>query len=356
MDLNSPSRRWWIRYLKILSPAKASFIIVYALATFLSIGAQGSTDLRVSAQQAVGSEDTRAKDTEERDGPFLIGGQNYTVVLRKKRFANLGDSATLETLLRVEIMDASGAVVYSKEFPAAIEQGRAQSFVSVSAQLISGKTGNGLLMRYVERRAASQTGGVSAIESWQLIGLVNDKIAPLGKPAQIGTAGAGGAFMGVMMRATNGNVSVISQPDTIEVRAWSGSLYAFIPLRVNWNHGGLAEGQRCMEMLGGGLREVGCDMRVEVNRKPSAEEYSFLRVFPEAHEDPEAVEHVVVQKDSKVEILGTRSIVTWQENGDLLRPAFSDLWLHVRVDQHDGWISGEEDFLAVGLPAGSPVL
>jgi hypothetical protein len=341
--------------LKVLSPAKATLIIVCALVTFLLIGAQGSTDLKAGAQQAAGSEDTRVKDTEERDGPFIIGGQNYIVLVQKKRLANLDDSASLETLSRVEITDASGAVAYSEEFPAAIEQGRAQSLVSVSLQPASGKTGNGLLMRYVEHRVASQAGGVSAVESWQLIGLVNDKIAPLGKPSQIGTAGAGGPFMGVMMRATNGTVSVISQPDTIDVRAWSGSLYVFIPLRVNWNHGGLAEGQRCMEMLGGGLREVGCDMRVEVNRKPSAAEYSFLRVFPEAHEDPEAVEHVVVQKDSKVEILGARSIVTWQENGDLIRPAFSDVWLHVRVDQHDGWISGEEDFLAVGLPAGSPV-
>jgi hypothetical protein len=148
---------------------------------------------------------------------------------------------------------------------------------------------------------------------------------------------------------------VISQPDTIEVRAWSGSFHAFIPLRVNWNHGGLAEGQRCMEMMGGGLREVGCDMRVEVNRKPAAEEYSFLRVFQEAHEVSEAGEHVVVQKDTKVEILGASSIVSWQENGDLIRPVFSDVWLHVRVDQHDGWITGDEDFAAIGLRAGNPV-
>ena len=160
--------------------------------------------------------------------------------------------------------------------------------------------------------------------------------------------------MGVMMRASNGAVSVISQPDTIEVRAWSGSFYVFVPLRVNWSHGGLAEGQRCMEMFGGALRNVGCDMRVEANRKPFTEEFAFVRLFQEARENFDTAEHVVVQKDSKLEILGARAIVSWDENSELVRPVFSDVWLHVRINQREGWVGGEEDFAAIGLPAGSP--
>jgi hypothetical protein len=164
----------------------------------------------------------------------------------------------------------------------------------------------------------------------------------------------GGPFMGVMMRASNGIVSVIGQPDTIEVRAWTGYFYVFVPLRVDWGHGGLAQGQRCMEMIGAGLKEVGCDMRVAAVRKPPADEFTFARLFVEANENLGSVEHVVLQKDSKVEILGARAISTWNENDELIQPIIADLWLHVRIDDRAGWIHGEEDFSAVGLPAASP--
>jgi hypothetical protein len=233
-----------------------------------------------------------------------------------------------------------------------VEQGHFQNIVSATAQSSTGGTGTGLVIRYVEQRPASPTSGLDIRESWQLFGLVNGKLALLGKPAIIGTPGAGGMAMGVIMRASNGAVSVINQPDMIEVRAWSGSFYVFVPLRVNWGHGGLAEGQRCVEMFGGAMRNVGCDMRVEANRKPPAVEFSFLRLLPEAQENPEAAEHAVVQKDSKVEILGARAITSWNESGELIQPVFSNVWLHVRIDQREGWIS-EEDFAAIGLPSGS---
>jgi hypothetical protein len=160
--------------------------------------------------------------------------------------------------------------------------------------------------------------------------------------------------MGVMTRAANDTVSVISQPDMIEVRAWTGSFYVYIPLRVDWNHGGVEQGQRCMEMIGGGLQEVGCDMRVAAVRKPPAGEFSFVRLFAEAHKNMGVPDHVVIQRDSKVEILGSRAIIVWTNNGELIQPHFSDLWLHVGIDNRTGWIHGEDDFAAVGLLAGNP--
>jgi hypothetical protein len=339
--------------MKILSFPESSLISLWALGAVLWLGVPGRTYQGAAAQQASGSAGTQVEDAEVRSGPFLIAGENYTVVVQQKRLASASESAFSQTLARVEIVDASGNVVYSKAFPAAIERGHFQNTVSASTQPTSGTTGTGLVMRYVERHVALKTSSIEARESWQLFGLVNGKLAPLGKPAVIGTPAAGGAFMGVMMRAANGTVSVIGQPDTIEVRAWSGSFYVFVPLRVNWGHGGLAQGHRCVEMFGGALREVGCDMRVEADRKPFTEEFTFVRLLPEAQENPDAAEHVVVQKDSKVEILGARAIVTWDETGELIRPVFSDVWLHVRIDQHEGWIAGEEDFAAIGLPAGS---
>jgi hypothetical protein len=210
-----------------------------------------------------------------------------------------------------------------------------------------------LVIHYREQ-TTGQARATGVAEFWQMFGLVNGKLAPLGKPTPIGEGATGGPFMGVMMRAANGTVSVISQPDTIAVRVWTGGFYVFVPLRVDWNHGGLAEGQRCFEMMGGGNREVGCDMRVEAERKPLAEEFSFVRVFAEADENMGEPEHVVVQQKSKMEILGSSAITMWNQRGELVQPVFSDLWLHVRIDDHTGWIHGEEDFAAVGLPSRSP--
>jgi hypothetical protein len=55
-----------------------------------------------------------------------------------------------------------------------------------------------------------------------------------------------------------------------------------------------------------------------------------------------------------MEILGSSAITMWNQRGELVQPVFSDLWLHVRIDDQTGWIHGEADFAALGLPSGSP--
>lgn len=302
--------------------------------------------------RAASAADAQTEDVGQRSGPYAIAGQNYTVVLHEKRIPGVSDTALGQTLAGMEIRDAAGNVAYQKAFSYAAGKDYFQRSLSASARLASGKTGAGLVIRYSERTARTQTGGLQTSEFWQLFGLVNGKLAPLGKPAPIGSTG--GPYMGVVMKAANGGVTVVSQPDVIELQVWTGYFYVFVPLRVDWNHGGLAQGQRCMEMLGGGLKEAGCEMRVEANRKPSTEEFTFLRLFVEAHENFASAEHVVLQKDSKFEIMGASAITTWKQTEELIQPEFSDLWLHVRIGDRAGWIHGEEDFAAAGLSGGSP--
>jgi hypothetical protein len=331
-----------------------SLLPAWAGAASLCLGVLGSYGIPATPQQPGTSADGRVEDAEQHAGPFAIAGQSCTVVLHEKQLANVSDPTFARTLTGVEITDAAGNVLYQKVFSYVIEQGRFQRSFSGSVQPASGKTGTGLVIYYREQTEVSQTSALQTREFWQLFGFANGRLAPLGKPAPIGAGMTGGPFMGVMMRASNGIVSVIGQPDTIEVRAWSGYFYVFVPLRVDWGHGGLAQGQRCMEMIGAGLKEVGCDMRVAAVRKPPADEFTFARLFVEANENLGSVEHVVLQKDSKVEILGARAISTWNENDELIQPIIADLWLHVRIDDRAGWIHGEEDFSAVGLPAASP--
>ena len=216
------------------------------------MGVQSLSGQPATLQQPSTSAGGRVEDIEQRTGPFAIAGQNYTVLLHEKRLVNVSDPTLVQTVAGVEISDAAGNVSYRKNFPYAIEQDRFQRSLSAFARLASGKTGAGLVIHYREQMAVSQTSALQTSESWELFGLVNGKLAPLGKPVPIGEGAAGGPFTGVMMRAANGTASVIGQPDTIEIRAWTGNFYVLVPLRVDWSHRGLAQGQRCVEMFAAG--------------------------------------------------------------------------------------------------------
>lgn len=62
-------------------------------------------------------------------------------------------------------------------------------------------------------------------------------------------------------------------------------------------------------------------------------------------------EHVVVKKDSKVEILKASGEQIWEEENEQIDLGLGeDLWLKVRIDGKEGWIHAQEDFNAIGLP------
>jgi hypothetical protein len=331
---------------------KKSLFAICVLALSLGFGVQNVSSRPDDAQQASPSVEVRIEDADQSAGPFVLGGQNYTVVFHEKRLTNVSEKRRTQTLAGVEIDDAAGNMSYMNSFSYESDQGHFQRILSAFAETISGKTGTGLLIHYREQMAAPSTSAPQITESWQFFGFVNGKLAPLGKPAPFGAPTAGGPHMGSMMNAASGTASATSQPDPIEVRTWTGYFYAFVPLRVDWNHGGLTQGQRCLDMIGGRLKEVGCDMRAEADRKPPSDESTSVRLFVQANENMGEPEHVAMQKDSTIEILGSRAMTTWKENDQLIQPVFADIWLQVRIDDHTGWIHGEEDFSAIGLLSG----
>jgi hypothetical protein len=67
--------------------------------------------------------------------------------------------------------------------------------------------------------------------------------------------------------------------------------------------------------------------------------------------------HLVLNQNSKVQVLDASAYIDWGLAGDLMQVAFRELWLKVRIDDHDqkeGWIHSDEDFAAIGLPPRSP--
>ena len=252
----------------------------------------------------------------ERQGPFTIAGQTFTLVVN-------------QTTPLLEIRDASGAVQYQKSIPS----------TSVSARLVSGGGLAGLLVRYFR-------GGE---ESWQIFRLKDGKLALLDLAANPAPAGFG-AFVVARGVAT-------ARSDDIELKVWTGNFYVTVPARVNWQQGFLMKGEQCFEGSGnGGLVEKGCDMRVEAVRKPITTDVSFVRLLQEPGEGFGYARHLVLKKTSKIEYLGARGIVNWTRNGDEIQVRVSDVWLKALIDNNDenlGWIHTQEDFSAVGLPAGN---
>jgi hypothetical protein len=125
-------------------------------------------------------------------------------------------------------------------------------------------------------------------------------------------------------------------------------------MRVDWSHNKLIleQQQRCFI----GRREAGCYRRVEAERKPADAEMTFLRLFPGPEPNMGMVRHVVVKRNSRVQILNASAVIQWGTSGGFMWLSFRDLWLKVLIDDSDdkeGWIQGAEDFAAVGLAARS---
>ena len=296
------------------------------------------------------------QNVEQRLGPFTIAGQSFNIVLHNKRIVGAPSGDFGQTLVKLEIHDQSGAVLYQKAFAYQLEGTKFQQVVTASAQLLPGDNLTGLLVSYTHQPIAPGNE-----QSWQVFGFRNGKLALFDQPDSAESAmNTPGQFTGVIARAPNGAVPMpIRGPlDSSELRVWTGEFYVIVPLRVDWRSGNLMAGQRCLETGMGGLRETGCDMRVEAERTPSSAEFNFARLFPTPEENLGTnVQHAVIKKGADVQLLKARSIVTWTVDEDVMRIGFPNLWLKVLIDnntENEGWIHGEQDFAAVGLPPRGP--
>ena len=291
--------------------------------------------LRAAQLGAVPAEQPKVEDVEERQGPFTIKGQTFTVVQHLKRLPGQFD----QTLSLLEIVDSGGVVQYRDAFPYAVEYG---GFCGARVKTISGSNGAGFLLDMACEQSAPGSGG-----PWQILSVGNGKISPLGKP--FSAEGQMGDFVpGKIDRI--GNLTQI-MPDELRIRLFTGYFYVSVTLRVGWWEGGLALAQHCFYQTGHGFAPDGCEMPVEdVERVASDQELTFLRMFSEPNAQVGIPEHVVVKKDSQVEILAGKVFVTLEESASGIDLSVGpDIWVKVRIDGKEGWIHTEEDLQAVGL-------
>lgn len=178
----------------------------------------------------------------------------------------------------------------------------------MSVKPISGSNGAGLLLDTGCLPSAPMSSG-----PWQIFGMVNGKLAPIGKPLY--AEGEMGDF--VPGKVTHmGNLTQILA-DELRIRLFTGYFFVSAPVRLNWMEGKLALAQHCFYQTGHGIAEGGCEMPIEgVERHPGEQELTFVRMFSESNEQIGTPAHVVVKKDSRVEILAGKVLVTWEEGKD----------------------------------------
>src|SRR5262245_32310197 len=272
----------------------------------------------------------RLEDVKELQGPFTFSGQSFTVVKHYKRLPGQTgpDSQALASL---EILDATGVIQHQESFPHAVENGAFPETCLADVRLLSGTNGKGLLIDSGCLPSAPLSGG-----PWQIFGVVGARLVPFGKP--LVTEGELGEFVPGAVNHIGKATEFL--PDMLQIRVWTGYFFISVPVRVDWLQGKLALGQHCMYQTGNGFAEEGCEMPAEeVHLASREQEMTFVRMFPESNERIGPPAHVVVKKESKVEVVTGKVLVKWEEGQEAVGLSVADdLWLKIRIDGKEGWI------------------
>jgi hypothetical protein len=135
----------------------------------------------------------------------------------------------------------------------------------------------------------------------------------------------------------------------LKFRLWTGSFSIYYNLVVDWIQGKVRPEWICSQRTSKGPSSA-CRYKVEVEAHRGSE-LTFVRLFSEPDEGF-TPKHAVIKPDSKIEFIEAQLAVSWSSDQDNISfgVANSDkIWLHIKVDGQDGWITSEEDFEALGL-------
>jgi hypothetical protein len=258
-----------------------------------------------------------------------------------------------ETVEWWELRDATDHVVYRQSYPVTFTNGSFDWMVSVNAKSFTTQQGGGILIEGGEEPSDPEYGGWVQVFGYKYgrdkYGADQSLFGAFGPPISIF-----GEFLGLgtdSFRPTPvspGPPPATVTRDVLKFRLWTGNFNIDYPVQINWITGKLQPAWRCLETTSKGrVERCSYPITAEAHRDAQA---TFVRLFPEA-DDAYTPKHVVVQPQSKVEFLEARAPITWGEDEKSI--SFSvdgDVWIKVRIDSVEGWIHGEEDFQAVGLP------
>jgi len=298
---------------------------------------------------------TASAETEQRMGPFSIAGTDYTVLLKKQKCPPGSMQAGGDTVVAMEIRDAAGNILYQKAFPYQTANTEFSDAWSVSAGVLSGTNGAGLLVSYDLDSEPSAPEPESS--GWyQVFGVVDGKFKPFSGPILV---------QGSLMSSDASNKQfktagpLDSHSDALKFKVWAHHFRLVYPVRVDWKEGKLSPAQACDKAAGSSSP---CRYAVAPEDDRLAGELTFVQLCPDAS-PCDHPERVLVKKDSKLELLSCAADLRWSEGrssgptgnnpmddqGGIGVPS-DNLELMVRIDGKEGWMRTDEDFTALGLP------
>jgi hypothetical protein len=293
-------------------------------------------------------------------GPFSIAGRNYSVELQTKKVGPGPTDEQYDTVVAMEIRDTTGAVQYRRTFP--YMEAKEDDFESwsVSARLLTGTNGTGLLVSYGVYSEPSAP--EEEPTGWfQIFGVLDGRFVPFGATLEVQG--------GLLDEYADGHTYKAARPlgtqaDAVEFKTWTGHCRLIYPVRVDWTQGKLTPAQECAKTAG--ELGAGCQYKVVPEDKLYTEGITFVRLWAGPDEQSGQPMKAVVKKDSKVDLLTALVATQWTESsaagssanskgpmddaGGFGVVADTDLWLKVRIDGKEGWMHSEEDFRALGLP------
>ncbi len=262
------------------------------------------------AQNTLAQVPTTAPATESVRRPFSIAGRDYTVELQ----------TSAGSVVAMEIRDAAGAVQYRRTFPHLEVTEEFQDWWSVSARLLTGTNGTGLLVEY--DGFSEPSAPEEEITSWfQVFGVLDGKLMPFSAPLELQgglldeyTSGPPEVH-GLLDENARGRTYKAARPlgaqaDIVEFKAWTGHCRLIFPVRVDWVQGKLSPAQECVKTAG--ELGPGCQYKVlpEDRRKDGI---TFVRLWPNPDEKSGQPMKTVVKEDSKVELLTALVATHWLE-------------------------------------------
>ena len=312
-----------------------------ALAALAAFAGEAAAAPKPSPAPAV-----RLETVHQRLGPFPIKDQRFVVELTLKRISTHGRRAggDDETVTHMAIRDGRGRIHVQADYPANVEDGQFQETLAVSAEPLSGRGGSGLMV--VKSSLPSTPLGGS---DFQVFGLFDGKLVPFSKPISVEGDLVGPPPGSKAPLTTSTEPGLLAE--VLRFKVWTSNVFAVIPLRVDWFQARMGPAWRCYRMTAEGMKPQ-CEFAVIAERQTQQDDLTFVRLHAEP-EDGLGVQHVVIRKDSRVEVVGGAGEVKWDESSDTAAlDVGGDFWLKVRIDGREGWIHTQEDFDAVGLPQG----
>ena len=270
-----------------------------------------------------------------------------------------------ESVVAMEIRDATGAVLYHREFPYSSGDESESEAWGVSAYTLTGTNGSGLLVNYWYDIAPSVPEW-RPLTWWQVFGVVNGKLKAFSGPLPM-DGGLVQSEPGAEAYKTSAPLG--SRADALEFKLSTGHHLNFVyPVRIDWEQGKLGPAQPCEQTSPSGS-DGACQY------KALASDYysgvggtTFVSLCTNPGDKCEKLEKVVVRPDSKVEFLVVQlGVEKWSEgaaSGPSGKTGINDTiddqggpswapnngpWLKLRIDGKEGWLHSAEDFDALGL-------